>query len=107
LEIKNNGNIPIKVIWDNSSITDSIGTHRLFISGMKYIDSNNTIPPVVIPVNGKITRDVYNADNVEFVSYGNTWRITPMLGFNFTITLCIEKNGEEHYQNIEVKVRKI
>jgi len=72
LNIKNNSGKLAKIVWDNSSITDSGGTHRLFLNGMRYINSNNSIPPNVIPANGTLSRDVYSADNVEYVSYAKT-----------------------------------
>jgi hypothetical protein len=107
LNIKNNSGKPAKIVWDNSSITDSGGTHRLFLSGMRFIDSNNSIPPNVIPDNGNLSRDLYNADNVEYVLYAKTWRINPMNGFDFTIVLCIEQDGKEDYLNIDISVKKI
>jgi hypothetical protein len=107
VNIKNNGKTPIKIIWDNSSITDQNGTHRFFLSGMRYIESNNSIPASVIPSNGNISRDVYNADNVEYVSYAKTWRVNPMYGFNFTLLLCIEQDGKENYLNVNINVVKI
>ena len=107
INIKNNGRTPIKINWDNSSITDQNGTHRLFLSGTRYIEASNSIPPSVIPANGSISRDVYNADNVEYFLYAKTWRVNPMNGFNFILLLCIEQNGKENYVNVNINVVKI
>jgi secreted PhoX family phosphatase len=105
INVKNNSRSIIKIIWDNSSITDENGTHRLFLDGQKYVDANKSIPPQVIPPGGNITKAVFSADNIEYVSYGRTWRINPMKGHNFTLTICVENNGTEDYAIISVSVK--
>ena len=107
INIKNESSDIIKILWDNSSITDSTGTHRIFISGQKYINANESLPPLIIPFNGKVQKEVYSADSVEWSSLGKTWVIKPMEGELFTLTLCIDKNGKESFITFTIAVSDI
>jgi hypothetical protein len=97
----------IRINWNNSSVSVSDGTFRVFLSGEKYINANDEIPPLVVPPNGNVTKTICSADHVEYVTWGKTWRINPMRGFNFTIVLCIVDEGKENYVNVDVQVKTI
>jgi len=104
IEVKNSTSGNIRINWNNCSISDAEGTYRVFLSGQKYVNANDPIPPLVIPPNGKVNRTVCSADHVEYVTWGKTWRINPMKGLEFTVVLCIEDSGNENYVNVNIKV---
>jgi hypothetical protein len=101
VNIKNNAETNIKINWNNSSISDAMGTHRLFLDGQKYIDAGNDIPSLVIPPNGSVVKVVYSADSPRFNHY---WSLRPMIGQDFTLVICIEDGGQENYVNVEIKI---
>lgn len=101
VNIKNNTTANIKINWNNSSISDSVGTHRVFLEGQRYMDAGGDIPPLVIPPNGNFAKGVYSADSPSFNRY---WSLRPMIGQDFTLVICIEDESQENYVNIEIKI---
>ena len=108
IRIENLTDSAVKIIWNNSSITDDVGTHRFFMDGMRYIDANKDIPPTVMPPRGSISRAIYSADSVKYGSgLSNIWIIHAMKGTDFTITVCVEIQGQEYYFTIQVTVSEL
>ena len=104
IQIQNNTNSIVKIVWNNSSITDIDNSHHVFISGQKYIKSNDSIPDQAIPQKGHVKKLVCSADSVSYSYFGNTWVINPMQGYSFVLNICVLINGEEKYitKNIEI-----
>lgn len=102
ITIVNNSNKVAKVIWNNSSITDEVTTHSLFLDGLKYSNAGESIPPTILSPKGKVSRSLFASENVR---YGyKVWVIDPMIGREFTITICIEVDGKEYYLAKNIKI---
>lgn len=104
IQIINNTNTIAKIVWNNSSITDSENSHHVFISGQKYIKSNDSVPDQAIPQKGHVKKLVCSADSVSYSYLGNTWVVNPMQGYDFILNICVLINGEEKYitKNINI-----
>ncbi len=105
IEIINNSNTIGKIVWDNSSITDSDGTHRIFLQGMRFIKAGDPISDMIVPPGSKNIKTISSADSVEWSSLGNCWVLKQMSGFDFTITICINTDGKDNYVINKVHVQ--
>ena len=104
VEITNNSGKIAKVVWANSSISDSNNTHMVFISGQKYLKANEPAPDSAIPNGAKIKKQVCSADSVSWSSLGRIWVVHEMAGYDFTLLLCINIDGTDYYVTKQIKV---
>lgn len=104
IEIINNSGKIAKVVWANSSISDSNNTHMLFISGQKYLKANESVPDSAIPNGSKIKKQVCSADSVSWSSLGKTWVVHEMSGYDFTLLLCINIDGTDYFVTKQIKI---
>ena len=92
LEITNITSKPLNVIWDESSLNNSV----IFKNEMKYIDAGKIPPKLVLFPNSKQTLFIYPSNSVEYVSgqYGG-WRINGFEEeqFPIKIILTFEQDG--------------
>lgn len=105
VEIINNSGKISKVVWANSSISDSANTHMVFISGQKYLKANEAAPDSAIPNGAKLKKEICSADSVSWSSLGGIWVVHEMLGYDFTLLLCINVDGTDYYVTKQIKVR--
>lgn len=105
VQIINESNSIGKIVWNNSSITDEDGTHRLFVEGTKYIKAEESIPDLIIPPGSKNKKTICSADTVKWSTLGKTWVIQAMKGFDFTVTLCINADGKDQFIVYKIKVQ--
>lgn len=104
VEITNNSGKIAKVVWANSSISDSNNTHMVFISGQKYLKANEPAPDSAIPNGAKLKKQVCSADSVSWSSLGRIWVVHEMAGYDFTLLLCINIDGTDYYVTKQIKV---
>ena len=78
--LTNKSDHSIKIIWDEVAYVNENGSsQKVFHSGVKYIDRNNSQPPTTIVKGANIDDLIMPTDNVYFVSgqYGG-WRKLPL-----------------------------
>lgn len=78
--LTNKSDHSIKIIWDEVAYVNENGSsQKVFHSGVKYIDRNNSQPPTTIVKGANIDDLIMPTDNVYFVSgqYGG-WRELPL-----------------------------
>jgi hypothetical protein len=104
VNINNISNNTIKINWNNSSITYNNTSSLIFQEGQKYIDSNSPMPPTILPMNSKISKQIYSSNQVDYVrgKYGG-WEMNVIPSFDTTVTICIEHNGTETYYIFIIK----
>jgi len=67
----------LKIIWDEAVFVDAIGgNHRIFHSGVRYIDRNAPQSPSIIVRKGQLTDTIYPTDYVHF---SDEWEEEPIL----------------------------
>lgn len=70
----------LKIIWDEAVFVDPIGrNHRIFHSGVRYIDRNAPQPPSIIVRKGQLTDTIYPTDYVHF---SDEWEEEPILPYS-------------------------
>jgi hypothetical protein len=92
VSIKNNTDKVIRIIWDKSSITSSIGTENIFLEGQRFINSSQPMPPTSIPAQSNINKDIYSAKQVQ---YDDGWEMQPLGPDVYKIILCIQSGEVE------------
>jgi hypothetical protein len=102
ITLKNNTNSVMRIIWENSSISDSAGSHGIFLSGQRYATAGNANPPLILPPRDENLTSVYSADCVEFVA--NNWRMNNMSGNSFKLTICYSVDDKEEYISYQIAV---
>lgn len=78
--LTNKSDHSIKIIWDEVAYVNENGSsQKVFHSGVKYIDRNNSQPPTTIVKGANIDDLIMPTDNVYFVSgqYGG-WQELPL-----------------------------
>jgi len=92
VEIANEGDSPISIDWDRSSIAFGDGsTSNVFISGQKYITAGEKRPALSLAAGGKKRVDLYPADAVAWT--GKDWKISgTRVEKGDTITILIAYN---------------
>jgi len=78
--LSNKTNHSIKILWDEAVLVDDNGlSQRVFHSGVKYIDRNNSQPPSIVVRKGMIEDSIMPSDNIYYMNgqYGG-WRETPL-----------------------------
>jgi len=98
ISIQNLGIEPIIINWNKTALEYNGISHRVFLSGQKYIDAKKDIPDQVIGGGSRIDTGIYPADSVYYISgqYGG-WR---MKGFNtsaISCLICIEIDEKEYF----------
>lgn len=74
VEIANEGNAPISIDWDRSSIAFGDGsTSNVFISGQKFLTAGEKRPALSLAAGGKKRVDIYPSDAVAWT--GKEWKI--------------------------------
>jgi len=104
VEFFNNTGKVARIVWANSSISDSNNTHMVFISGQKYLKANEAAPDSAIPNGAKLKKQICSADSVSWSSFGKIWVVHEMAGYDFTLLLCINIDGTEYYVTKQIKV---
>lgn len=67
LNVRNNTDQSIKLIWDETSFIDLDGTlSRVMHIGVKYVDRNASQPPTVIPAQQRLADDLFPTNRVWF-----------------------------------------
>lgn len=104
LKITNTSDKIIKIIWEQSSISYNNNSYPLFITGQKYIDSNNPMPPSIIPPHGSLEKDMWSSDQVQ---YYKGWYTDNINADTAVISLCVEYEGAKEYfiSNISTELR--
>jgi hypothetical protein len=68
----------IKILWDDAAFIEKDGTaSKVMHNGIKYTDRNNSMPPTIIPANGKIEETATPTNRIVWVQgyysrYGST-----------------------------------
>ena len=76
IKILNKTDKPIKILWDESVITDNWGRAvRALHSGIKFIHADQAQVPTVIPPYSEITDIMVPQTHIE---YSNSWKITSL-----------------------------
>jgi hypothetical protein len=81
LTVENNSDEPVEIAWNDSSFIDTTrSAKRIFHSGVKYADREQSLPNTVVPPLAKVEDAAVPAANVHFVEgqYGG-WRESPLL----------------------------
>ena len=105
ISIHNVSSKPIIIDWNKSALEYNGTSHRVFLTGQKFIDANKDIPDQVIGSGSRIDKGIYPADSVYYVSgrYGG-WR---MKSFNTNIIsclICIEIDGKERFYTAKIQI---
>lgn len=88
--VMNKSGKSMKVIWDESSFTDTDGNvHSLIKGTQKMITAGQSVPPSMIPVGAKISEQVTFSDNVQYL--GTTWYIKPIFPCPTVGSMCEKK----------------
>lgn len=67
VSIENLTSQPLKILWEQSKYEDFMSRpHRLFHSGIKPQDRNNSMAPQEVPAGGSVQRDVIPVDAVVY-----------------------------------------
>ena len=78
---------PIKILWNDVSYVDVDGSaHKVLHAGVKYIDANSQLPPVVVPPTAKAEDIILPSDYVSYdkgyygryISMPGGWKLTPL-----------------------------
>lgn len=76
LQVTNNSSLPLKIIWDETTIIDEFGiTHRTLHVGPHIFDSEKAVVPTLVPPHSTHSGD--SVIPVEWVNWkGKIWRET-------------------------------
>ena len=86
----------IKVNWSKSSISYNGRVYVPFITGQKYIDHNNPMPPSVLASGGAMLIEVYSSDQPNYSSdFG--WMMYAIPSYSSVVTICVEYNDKDTY----------
>ncbi|MFB6258508.1 MAG: hypothetical protein ABEH38_07425 [Flavobacteriales bacterium] len=99
----NNGEKPVKIIWNESSITYAGKTKRPCFKGRGYAGcGQQNVPPLTIPPNGQSTKKVFPAGSIVKNEEG-AWQMNGLQGIKkgdqikFSIKVGYEDDTEKYY----------
>lgn len=96
LAVQNTTDSIIKVNWSKSSISYNGRVYVPFITGQKYIDHNNPMPPSVLASGGVMLIEVYSSDQPNYSSdFG--WMMYAIPSYSSVVTICVEHNDKDTY----------
>lgn len=104
VEIQNNSDETVKVIWNESSVTYAGNSERVAYKHASYKNAGGTFPPLVIPPQGSSTKIIYPASSIAYED--GSWKINPMEGLEpgsrIKYSIRVEyENGEEEYYTLD------
>ena len=108
VQIENNTEKIVKIVWELSSISYGGSSYTLFIEGQKYIDSEVPMAPTVIAGNGLIEKSIFSSAQPKYSSgsYGG-WSMRVLDPSDITIILCVQSGDIEDFYTITVQPREI
>lgn len=96
LVVKNTTDSIIKVNWSKSSISYNGRVYVPFLTGQKYIDHNNPMPPSVLASGGVMNIEVYSSDQPNYSS-DLGWIMVAIPSYSTVVTICVEHNDKDTY----------
>jgi len=99
IQIINKTDKPIKIIWDETIITDNYGdTSGVIHSGVKFINKDRPQVPSIVPPNGKFEDIIIPKSHISYSSYTMKWETAQIFDSPSEryFLLTYEINGEKH-----------
>ena len=96
LVVKNTSDSIVRVNWSKSSIYYNGRIYTPFITGQRYIDSNNPMPPSVVPVGETFNIEVYSNGQLDY-QFPIGWTMMAMPSYDTVVTICVEHNDKDTY----------
>jgi hypothetical protein len=104
LNVKNNSDKIIKLVWESSSLSYNGNSYTPFITGQKYIEASRPMNATVIPAKGNFNIDLFSSGQPYYScgTYGSGWMMNPINSPSVIILLCIQSGTAEDYYTITV-----
>jgi hypothetical protein len=105
VSIQNTTSQPIVINWNKSALEYNGTSHRLFITGQKYIDAGKDIPDRVIGAGSRIDVDIFPAESPYYESgtYGG-WRMRGFTAETISCLVCAIIDGEERFYTARITI---
>jgi len=96
---------PIVINWNKSALEYNGRSHRVFITGQKYIDAGKAVPDQVVVPGSQVDVGVYPADSIYFVSgtYGG-WRKSGFWTDTISCLICVSIDAEERFYTANITI---
>jgi len=105
VSIQNTKSKPIVINWNKSALEYNGTSHRVFLTGQKYVDAGKEVPDQVVGSGSRIDVGVYPADSPYYVSgqYGG-WRMRGFTTEAISCLVCVLVDGEERFYTAKVTI---
>jgi hypothetical protein len=98
VDITNNTDKVIRVIWEKSSVSYSGSSYTPFLDGQKFINASEPMAPTTIPARGVVSKTIYSSGQPR---YNDGWEMIPLApAGTFVIVLCVESGDVENNYTI-------
>ncbi len=113
IDFENPTDKTVMIVWEKSSFVFDGQSYPLFITGQKYSQSNEPMPPSAIPPKSFITKTIFASSQVTwkkklisiFGSSEYTWDTNPVYSANHEIILimCAQSGDKEDFYTVQIK----